>query len=341
MRLSFLIITIIVTTLFCEDYSTNDCPVQISYKSWFLNPPQKGVTGFPLRNKKASADGFDRFCSYQRMRAKGVLRFYESNGRIKNRQDSLYFYYDPNSAVDPNELKALDSMAVTKSHKLYLYSSEEMSVNSEAMMLCASSKWDPAMESPDRTYGYGLIGLSYYDHVGSWVTSESDAIRDLLGKSAVLVASQQLSTEQNLTEVTRYEYDLLIQNIRVERRWVDFDDWSCHVVVSAPTSGISIWKADSTDPLRDKRIIPQQESVPAAEIIPDESEPLSDTVVSEPAKKSSGVAVGSKEWYKLYRDAQNRQLNRSTDSLEQAQEQFEREQNREFQNHQKESGSDL
>lgn len=331
MRLSLIIIAIAATTALSESYSANDCPVQIGYKNWFLNPPQHGITGFPLRNKKASEDGFDRFCSYQRMRAKGVLRFYENNGRIKNKQDSLYFYYDPNSTVNPADLKTIDSMSVTKSHKLYLYSSSDISIAKDKITLCSSSEWNSSMELPNRTYGYGLIGLSYYDHVGSWVTAESDAIRDLLGKSAVLIASQQLSTEKDLTEVTRYEYDLLVQNIRVERRWVNFDDWSCHVVVSAPQSGISIWEADSTDPLRDKRISQEKEIHP-----PQNEEKETDAPQKNDKTENPKVTVGSKEWYKMYRDAQKRQLDHSTDSLEDAQKQFEQEQNRDFRNHQEE-----
>lgn len=339
---SLIITLLLISSVLSQDISTNDCPIQISYKSWFFTPPQNSVVGFPLRNKKASADGYDRFCSYQRMRAKGVLRFYENNGKIKNTQDSLYFYYDPNSAINPADLKAIDSLAVTKAHKLYLYSSQNISVDTRNALLCSSAKWNSSMESPAREYGYGIIGLSYYDHVGSWVSAESDAIRDLLGKSAVLVASQQFSTERDFTEVTRYEYDLLVQNIRVERRWVNFDDWSCHVVVSVPKAGISVWKADSSDPLGDRIIAP--EVIPTTDTIKTEDlsqDSSTDETTPVPVKESTNVTVGSKEWYKMYREAQKRQMKKSKDSIENAQEKFEQEQNEEFENHQKISGSQL
>lgn len=335
------VLVLIICSLSMVVSQTNtldDCPVKIPYKSWFLNPPKGAVSGFPLKLKAAHEDGYDRFCSYQRMRARGVLRFYEKNGRIKHRQDSLYFYYDPNSSLlPPEDLNPVDSFAVTKNHQIYIYSSsKETSVPKTLQPICGVAPWTQVEEIDGRTYGYGVVGMSYYDHVGSWVNAESDAIRDVLGKSAVLVAAQQKSTEGDFTEVVRYEYDLTVQGIRVERRWVDFDEWSCHVVVSVPRSGVSIVELDEKDPLSNQAIegggkpVVVQESAIAKEkdevTSVDEEISVPETVV--PSGESS-FTVGSDEWYEMYRREQQKQLKKSQVNSKREQDEFKREQNSE------------
>jgi hypothetical protein len=255
MKVLLSILVLLFSLLNSAEITSKECPVKIEYKQWFFQSPQGTVVGFPLRTKSAAEDGYDRFCSYSRMRARGIVRFYERNGGFEHNQDSLYFFYDPNSgSTAPDELVVIDSFAVTKGHKLYLYSQKEFGVDKELHSLCSGRVWNKGEESDARVYGYGVVGLSYYDHVGSWVSAESDAIRDMLGKSAVSVAAQQISSEQSFTEVIRYEYDLEVAGVTVERRWVDFDDWSCHVVVSAPVGAVVSWVQDSTDQLSDVAI---------------------------------------------------------------------------------------
>lgn len=317
----------------------DDCPVKIPYKSWFLNPPKGLVAGFPLKMKQVHEDGYDRFCSYQRMRARGVLRFYEKNGKIKHSQDSLYFYYDPNSSLlPPEDLTPTDSFAVTKNHQVYLYaSSKDASVSNTLQPLCAVVPWTSGEEIEGRTYGYGVVGMSYYDHVGSWVSAESDAIRDVLGKSAVLVAAQQKSTEGDFTEVIRYEYDLTVQGIRVERRWVDFDEWSCNVVVSVPRSGISSVELDENDPLSNQAIQGNDNPLVVQESLPHNKDSQGEASVREEVKVPETVVpsgqgaftVGSDEWYEMYRREQKKQLRKSKTDAKSEQDAFKREQNSE------------
>ncbi len=315
-----------------EDYSS-DCPVRISYKAWFLSPPQNTVSGFPLKNKSAFEDSYDRICSYKRMRAAGVLWFYEANGNSSHNRDSLYFYYDPNGvSIAPSSLKKLDSLSVTKGHRIYLYSKENVEIDDSKVTICSSQPWSKDNEDESRSYGSGVIGLSYYDHVGSWVKAESDAIRDLLGKSAVSIASQRLNTLKEYQEVIRYEYDLEVENIRVERRWVNFDDWSCHVVVSAPTASISVWEADSTDALSNKAI----------ELNKDSSTTPSEVVDSSPTTKPTTDTSADSEklepvLYEQYKKEQRELLRNSIKTDNKNQKEYQQNQNKGLKEYQKKS----
>ncbi len=345
-RWAIVLVTLLISLIHSEEYRSDNCPVQINYKSWFFNPPAGAVVGFPLRAKTADADSYDRYCSYARMRANGVLHFYERNGKHTHKQDSLSFFYDPNqSSTSPSDLKVLDSLTVTKGHELFLYSPVVTEINNSTVSLCSSSPWGNNNEVASRTYGYGVIGLSYYDHVGSWVTAESDAIRDLLGKSAVLIASHRLNADNSFTEVVRYEYDLIVENIQVERRWVNFDDWSCHVVVSAPSSSITSWKGDTTDLLSDKaistnspKVADTSEEVNSVKADVDSEKVLvhsDDDREQSEEDTDNNLKIGSAEWYKRYNAAQKRQLDSASQSDAKNQKEFEKKQNQDFENFEK------
>jgi len=296
-----------------------DCPVRITYCDWFFSSYSETASiGFPLENKSAAEDGYDRFCAYQTMRAKGVLHFFQQNGRLKNREESLYFYYDPNtSGVAPSSLIPVDSFSVTNGDNVYLYhtSETEDTVSGNQVTLCESVPWNSASEQSGRTYGYGVMGLSYYDHVGSWVRSESDAVRDLLGKAVVLVGSEATSSgDWDMTEVFRYEYDLSVSGIRVERRWVDFEDWSCHVVVSAPLSGVTPWSSGLDSTLSDSVIISIDDTVPSVDyLFIGDSTDVETTTVKEKVDTAPvpqpKVKVGSYQWNSLYYEAKRTRMN--------------------------------
>ncbi len=333
MKPTLILLLVIPLALLAQDM---DCPVRITYSDWFFSPTSANASiGFPLDNKNASEDGYDRFCAYQTMRAKGVLYFYQRNGRLENREESLYFYYDPNSSgVSPNSLTPVDSFAVTSADKIYLYQTAESAekVQGRQITLCETRPWISSNEKSGRIYGHGVIGLSYYDHIGSWVRSESDAVRDLLGKTVVAVGSEATSSgDWDMTEVFRYEYDLAVSGIRVERRWVDFEDWSCHVVVSAPHSEVKPWTVGLDSTLSDSVITAIDDTTSSVDsvqiddidsIVIDTSN--SDTVTVETSSVDSNekatFEVGSYQWnslyYKVRRDRMNERMDEMVDEVD-------------------------
>ncbi len=305
-----------------------NCPVRITYSDWFFSPTSENASiGFSLENKSASEDGYDRFCAYQTMRAKGVLYFYQRNGRLENREESLYFYYDPNSSgVAPNALTPVDSFSVTSADKIYLYQTEEAAqvVQGKQITLCETNPWVSSNEQSGWLYGHGVIGLSYYDHIGSWVRSESDAVRNLLGKTVVSVGSEATSSgDWDMTEVFRYEYDLAVSGIRVERRWVDFEDWSCHVVVSAPQSEVKPWSTGLDSTLSDSAIAnigDTNQSTDYLFVEEDSSlnDPLHvDTEDVETIERSDTPTfeVGSYQWNSLYYKVRRDRMNERMDDM--------------------------
>jgi hypothetical protein len=219
--ISFIKLIILITLSLSQSIFSTECITKDKYPIWFLTPTEPGVVGFDIANKGSKADAVDRFCSYKKMRAKGFVRFYES-GKSHNQQDSISFFYILDTSITSDKLIRNSSVNFLGGYASHFSLDSIDELNTQEISPCDIPKWGGADELVDRVYGYGISEFRYYDRLGSWVRSESDALKDLLRRSArEIVSSQKDSYGGKLEEVSKIRYDVEVSNIKVERRFVE------------------------------------------------------------------------------------------------------------------------
>lgn len=246
--------------------------LKAEYPQWFFVPPANAVAAFDVA-KAARMDGYDRYCGYKQMRAKGFY-FCQDKERFGNlyftELDSIAFYYIPDTAIDTSSFIVVDSIHYGQG-KSFLFSLDSITVSDSKSRLCQSPRWSSASEQGGRVYGYGYYRIPTYNHFRGWAKAESNAIKDLMLKTSAIVVSQEREHSSRWSRANYYDFDLLISDVKVERRWFNPEDGIGSVVVSCHKSQIKRW-VDNRDTTA--------------------SEELSDSVLeklSEPAVASSVV----------------------------------------------------
>ncbi|MGM0443994.1 MAG: hypothetical protein ACQEQV_07395 [Fibrobacterota bacterium] len=280
-----------------------------AYPRWFFDQPPKTVVAYDVV-KPYRMDGYDRYCSYRRMRTKGFYRYHsqERFGRLMfTDQDSITFYYVPDTTVDTASFIVLDSFAGS-THRAYLLGRDSIQIAEDSLPLISSPPFAKGPESAGRIYGYGVVRMNMYSPMRGWMEAESRAIKDLMLKTSALIVTmdKQSTVGNDLQSAGIYDFDLLLENLSVDRRWYDPHTNNIHVALSCSGADIRRWnQVHSAGGLSDTALDtmavsaekPLRESVPAAP--PDTSynnllENLDDPF-REPRTSSRGTAVAPEQ----------------------------------------------
>lgn len=226
------------------------------YPSWFFQPQAQTVAAFNTV-KAVKLDAYDRHCSYKKMRTKGFYRCFQHEflGRLAfDEQDSISFYYIPDTTIDTTNFIMLDSLD-HGNNKVLLTALDSLEVNNSKQPIATSAPWNKGYEKAGRIYGIGKYRVNYYNHIKGWFIAESNAIKDVMLKTSALIVTLEREfrdiSSEDMEEATLYDFDLLIKNLQIERRWFDEKDGNLCVVVSCGVSDITKWKDGMEEGLSD------------------------------------------------------------------------------------------
>ncbi|MGM0462079.1 MAG: hypothetical protein ACQEQ4_06630 [Fibrobacterota bacterium] len=217
---------------------------RIEYPHWFFYPPQNTVLGYDIA-KDERKDAYDRFCSFEKMRTSGYIQVhrYEHLGRLRfTDQDSISFYYIPRPDINPEDFFPLDSIT-TATGRAVLFSPDSLHISRTSKPLltdCDSAQ--SGNEEPGYTYGYGRARVNLYNPLRAWMEAESAAIRDLMQKSVFSLYTLNRSSSQGIEQTSRYEFDLAVENLDIQKRWFEQETGNARVAVRVRTQDIHPWE---------------------------------------------------------------------------------------------------
>lgn len=227
------------------------------YPSWFFLPPEQTVSAYNTV-KNFRMDAYDRHCSYQKMRTKGFYRCFQHEflGRLAfDEQDSISFFYIPDTTIDTTSFIIVDSLD-HGNNKVFLTTLDSTDMPTATQAIASSAPWSKGMERAGRVYGVGRYKVNFYNHIKGWFIAESNAIKDVMLKTSALIVTldrefQSTSAGDDMEEATLYDFDLLINNLTVERRWFDSKDGNLCVVVSCAIADVKKWNDGLEEGLSD------------------------------------------------------------------------------------------
>lgn len=227
------------------------------YPGWFFLPPEQTVAAYNTV-KNYRMDAYDRHCSYNKMRTKGFYRCFQHEflGRLAfDEQDSISFYYIPDTTIDTTSFIVVDSLD-HGNNKIYLTALDSTDMPIATHAIASSAPWSKSMERAGRVYGIGHYRVNFYNHIKGWFIAESNAIKDVMLKTSALIVTldreyNSTASGQDMEEATLYDFDLLINNLTVERRWFDSKDGNLCVVVSCAVADVKKWNDGLEEGLAD------------------------------------------------------------------------------------------
>jgi len=214
------------------------CVIDTKYPVWFFNPPIGAVTGYYHDTVSAITDAKIRMAGYKKMIVYGTSRYYE-DGRWDDMQDSISFYFNENDTNYSSSLQTIDSFFTCCTGYLHLYGNKEILIDTSRVDACGFSNGTQPPKGSQRLYATGEARFEYYNQPICWMRAEEEAVKELCNQAIFRFSSLTKKNDSEFATTIQKKFELLVKNVRVDKRVFNNEHRICQVLISCPSSDIT------------------------------------------------------------------------------------------------------